>query len=373
MYITSFSADGFRNLNNVRFSPDAHLNVISGDNAQGKTNLLDAIWMMTGCRNFHGAKDKYNLGFDKPCFVCKMQYFDGRRELDVHCVVEREDPKKRHITVNGVDIYRTGTLFEAFHCVAFSPSDVELINGSPDKRRSYMDLCACQLRPNGIGLVSRASRILNQRNAGLQIVREHNVRPQDAAMWDNALAMEGARITCMRASFIRSIAPLCKELYGIMTGGRETLDIRYKSNIYKDEEIPDEPTEELTQKYRDVLEQEFAEDIRVGYTRRGIQRDEMILQINGNSVQLFGSQGQRKSTALVLKLAQAHLYNKKRRQSPIILLDDVMGELDERRQKLIYDMVSDMQVFMTLCQPSALQIGKKGKVFRMENGELFAE
>lgn len=373
MYITAFAADGFRNLHGVQFEPDPHYNIITGDNAQGKTNLLDAIWLMTGCRNFHGAKERHYLGFDADFFRCSMRFHDGRREQRIAYSVERRNQKKRMITINGVDTGKTGGLFEAFHCVAFSPSDVELVNGAPDKRRSFVDLCACQLHHGSMQYVSRASLLLAQRNAGIQNANRGRIRQEDVTLWDAQLAQTGAWISCMRANYIRSMAPLCKELYSVMTGGSEKLEVSYRSAVYGDTELPEKPTQALTDRYRERLAEHLEEDMRLGYTSRGIQRDDMLLTIDGNPVQVFGSQGQRKSTALVLKLAQAHLYNEKMKRSPVVLLDDVMGELDERRQRLIYDMVADMQVFITLCHPSSLRLTQKGKTFHMRSGVLNCE
>lgn len=370
MYITSFSADGFRNLHGVRLEPDAHFNLIIGDNAQGKTNLLDAIWLMTGCRNFHGAKERHYLGFDAPFFQCDMHFHDDRREQRISYSLERGQQKKRKITINGVDSQKTGGLFEAFHCVAFSPSDTELVNGAPDKRRAFMDLCACQLHPASMQYVSRASLLLSQRNAGIQNAAKGRMNRRDVTMWDAQLAQAGAFISCMRANYVRSMETLCRELYSVMSGGNEILQVSYRSAVYGDRELPEKPTPELIDQYRETLGLHLDEDLRLGYTVKGIQRDDLLLSIDGNPVQVFGSQGQRKSTALVLKLAQAHLYNEKNGRSPVVLLDDVMGELDERRQRLIYDMVEQMQVFITLCHPSSLRLSQRGKVFRMENGYL---
>ncbi|MBR7039338.1 MAG: DNA replication and repair protein RecF [Oscillospiraceae bacterium] len=370
MHITSFAADGFRNLHGVRLEPDPQSNLIIGDNAQGKTNLLDAIWLMTGCRSFHGAKERHYLGFDADFFQCDMQFDDGQRIQRIAYSVERGQPRRRKIAINGVDTQKTGGLFEAFHCVAFSPSDVELVSGGPEKRRSFMDLCACQLRPVGMQYVSRAAQILAQRNAGIAGAARGRLKKRDAAMWDDQLALTGTYISCLRAAFVRSLAPLCRELYSTMTGGSEVLDIAYRSSVFGTEPLPEKPTPELVARYREMLAQQLDEDLRLGYTGRGIQRDDLILQIDGNAVSIFGSQGQRKSTALVLKLAQAKLYNEKNGRSPVVLLDDVMGELDERRQRLIYDMVAQMQVFITLCHPSSLRIERRGKTFRMQAGVL---
>lgn len=371
MYITSFYADGFRNLHQVRLTPDPHFNLIIGDNAQGKTNLLDAIWLMTGCKSFHGAKERHYLGFDADFFQCDMHFHDDRREQRITYSLERGQKKKRKITINGVDSQKTGGLFESFHCVAFSPCDVELVNGAPDKRRSFMDLCACQLHPASMQYVRSAALLLAQRNAGIQNAARGRIRKNDITLWDAQLAQTGAMISCMRAAYIRSMAPLCRQLYSVMTGGSETLQISYRSAVYGDTELPERPTPELIDQYREILALHTDEDLRLGYTSRGIQRDDMLLSIDGNAVSIFGSQGQRKSTALVLKLAQAYLYNEKKGRSPVVLLDDVMGELDERRQRLIYDMVADMQVFITLCHPSSLRLEHSGgKTFRMNRGSL---
>ncbi|MBQ7012943.1 MAG: DNA replication and repair protein RecF [Oscillospiraceae bacterium] len=370
MYITHFSADGFRNLHAVRMQPDPRFNLIIGDNAQGKTNLLDAIWLMTGCRNFHGARERHYLGFDADFFVCDMKFHDDRREQRISYSMQRGLQKNRKISINGVDTSKTGGLFEHFHCVAFSPCDVDLVNGAPEKRRAFMDLCACQLHPVSMTDVNRAALLLAQRNACIQNVLKGRMRREDITMWDNQLAMTAARIACMRASYIRSISPICKALYSVMTGGNEQLSVSLRSAVYGGTELPDRATKELAALYEQRLRAHIDEDLRLGYTKNGIHRDDMILEIDGNAVSLFGSQGQRKSTALVLKLAQAHLYNQKMQRSPVVLLDDVMGELDERRQRLIYDMVSDMQVFITLCHPSSLKLDCRGKIFSMQQGQL---
>lgn len=368
MYITEFSADGFRNLKQVSFQPDKKLNLIIGDNAQGKTNLLDAIWLMTGCKNFHGVKERHYLGFDSPFFQCRMQFFDDTRNQEIRCALERGQKRKKQISVNGVENQKANALFEIFHCVAFSPEDMELITGNPDKRRSFMDLCACQLHPSRVQYVSRVNLLLSQRNASIQKAIKHKIRNQDVLIWDTQLAQAGAYLTLMRLEYVQSLAPLCERLYGIITGGKETLHISYKNAFDLSGGLLSPSMDVLAEQYQNLLASHLEEDLRLGYTQKGIQRDDLLLTIDGKPVQQFGSQGQKKTTALVLKLAQAHLYNQKQKRSPVVLLDDVMGELDERRQKFLYDTVSDMQVFITLCHASSLRLEQKAKIFQMHNG-----
>ena len=370
MHITEFSADGFRNLRQVDFRPDEKLNLIIGDNAQGKTNLLDAVWLMTGCRNFHGVKEKHYLGFDADFFRCEMHFSDDRREQEIRYTQGRGTSGKRAIFINGVEFSKTGSLFDTFHCVAFSPADTELVTGTPERRRGFMDMCACQLRPGGVRDVSRAGLLLAQRNAGIQNFLKGRGNRQEIQLWDAQLAEAGAYLTAMRSEYIRNLAPLCERLYAMITGGAETLHISYRSSLGGSESLSEASKDALKDAYLKLLAESLDEDIRLGYTHKGFQRDDLQLLIDGKPVNLFGSQGQKKSTALVLKLAQAHLYNQKMNRSPVILLDDVMGELDERRQKLIYDTVAEMQVFITLCHVSSLRLGQTGKLFRMEQGVL---
>lgn len=370
MHITEFSADGFRNLHQVHFQPDKNLNLITGNNAQGKTNLLDAIWLMTGCKNFHGVQERHYLGFSADFFQCGMKFYDGRREQQIKYSLERSQQKTKQISVNGVVTNKPASLFEAFHCVAFSPADMELVDGVPDKRRAFMDLCACQLHPDSMRYVSRASHLLGQRNASIQQAVKRKIRKQDILLWDAQLAQAGAFVTCMRAEYIKNLAPLCERLYGLITGGRETLHISYRSAVYADMSLLDASMAILESEYQKILSEHLEDDCRLGYTLKGIHRDELVITIDGRPVHLFGSQGQKKTASLVLKLAQAHLYRQKLQRSPVVLLDDVMGELDEHRQKLIYNAVSDMQVFVTLCHASSLKLEQTGKYFQMQQGVL---
>lgn len=371
MHVTEFSAHGFRNLQHVLFYPDPKLNLITGNNAQGKTNLLDAIWLMTGCRSFHGIQERHYLGFSADYFQCCMKFHDDQRIQEIRYSVEKKQQKAKKISVNGVVSNKPANLFEIFQCVAFSPADLVLIDGSPEKRRSFMDLGACQLYPERMRYVNTAVHLLNQRNAGIQQAIKKKIRKQDILLWDAQLAQVSIFLTRMRADYIRNLSPLCEELYSLITGGREKLEVSYRSAIFPD--LPDFANlqeNSFIQAYQNTLSKRLEDDFRLGYTLRGIHRDELHLTINRKPVHLFGSQGQKKTVALVLKLAQAHLYRKKLQRSPVILLDDVMGELDEQRQRLIYNAVSDMQVFITLCHASSLKLTETGKIYRMQEGSL---
>ena len=171
---------------------------------------------------------------------------------------------------------------------------------------------------------------------------------------------------------MKRLASVCETLYGGITGGTESLSVKYRSNIFKNSEIPERPTKEMQQYYFEQLRKSADDDIRLGFTAKGAGRDDFSCRIGGLSVREFGSQGQQKSTALVLKLAQASVFYETKEETPVILLDDVMGELDAKRQRLVYEIIQNMQIFLTTCQPESIgaeQTGR-GKVFFMENGAL---
>ena len=302
----------------------------------------------------------------------KLRFRDSRREQEIQFHLARGDGKQKKILLNGVPLKGGGGLFSQFQCVIFSPDDRELIRSGPEKRRAFMDLCGSQLTPAMLGCLRRFEQITAQRNAVLKQIQLGNARKRDLADWDLQLAAHGSLLTCMRFSYIRQLAAVCEQLYAGVTDGKEKLAVRYRSNLFRNSEIPDKPSADMQKYYFEQLQLAADDDIRLGFTAKGAGRDDFSCKIGGLSVKEFGSQGQQKSTALVLKLGQAAVFYEKKDETPIILLDDVMGELDAQRQKLVYDIVRDMQIFLTTCQPEA--IGKEqanaGNIYDMENGVL---
>ncbi|MGN0647344.1 MAG: DNA replication/repair protein RecF [Oscillospiraceae bacterium] len=373
MRVTALEVSHFRNLQQVKILPHTELNLILGNNAQGKTNLLEAIWACTGCRSFRGAKEWDYIGLQQPLMETKLHFTDRQREQEIIIRMQREG-RQRKIWLNRVPVQGTSKLFSAFQCVIFSPDDREYIRGGPEKRRAFMDLCGSQLNPTMLGCYRRFEQLTAQRNAMLKQVSAGFVSVTDLTDWDTQLAAYGSLLTCMRYAYIRQLSAVCTELYGKITGGKEKLTVSYRSNLFRNSEIPEQPNTEMQAYYRAALQKSVRDDVRLGFTAKGAGRDDFVCKINGLSVKDYGSQGQQKSTALVLKLAQAAVFYEKKEETPVILLDDVMGELDANRRNLVYDTVRNMQVFLTacngenLCEQNADPIQRA--VFYMENGLL---
>lgn len=356
--------------------PAEGVNLILGDNAQGKTNLLEAIWSCTGCRSFRGAKERDLIRMKAPVMHLKLRFQDSRRTQEIVFSLLRGEGGKKKMLLNGVPVPGGAMLFSAFQCVVFSPDDRQIVCGGPERRRSFMDLCGSQLSPAMLGCLRRFDHLTAQRNAVLKQISLGRASRSDLADWDRQLAAHGALLTCLRFAYVRQMAAVCERLYATVTGGRETLSVRYRSNLFRNSEIPEKPNADMQQYYFEALQQSAEDDIRLGFTAKGAGRDDFSCKINGLSVREFGSQGQQKSTALVLRLAQAAVFREKKEETPVILLDDVMGELDSARQELVYEIVRDMQVFLTACQPEA--VGRErafaretpGKIYHMAAGVL---
>lgn len=350
--------------------PHAALNLIFGNNAQGKTNLLEAIWSCTGCRSFRGAREKDFIRLKAPAMHLKMRFRDSRREQEIQLHLARGEGKQKKILLNGVPLRGGSGLFAQFQCVSFSPDDRELIRSGPEKRRGFMDLCGSQLTPAMLGCLRRFDQLTAQRNAVLKQIQLGNASVRDLADWDLQLAAHGSLLTCLRYAYLQQLASVCEQLYARITDGTEKLSVKYRSNLFRNSEIPPKPTPEMQQYYYEQLRKSAQDDIRLGFTAKGAGRDDFSCKIGGLSVREFGSQGQQKSLALVLKLAQASVFYENKDETPVILLDDVMGELDAQRQKLVYDIVQDMQIFLTTPQPESVGQVPEGAVYFMENGRL---
>lgn len=303
----------------------------------------------------------------------KIRVRDSVREQKITLEMNKGGSNPKLIHLNGVKQKGTRALFDVFKCIAFIPDDTEIVKGAPEKRRSFIDMAASQLNPIFIVHINKHNAVMNQRNALLKEIMQGKAFAAELDIWDRQAAHEGTLISFMRNEYVKKINEICGRLYRIISGGNEELELEYKSNIFRPEDFEKECGEEaFNQYYRRIRETEES-DIRTGSTHAGVNRDEILIKINGLSAKDFGSQGQIKSAALVMKLAQAEIFMKKSKEAPVVFLDDVMGELDENRQRFVFDIIKDMQVFLTTPNESALLPEIKGKILRISGGKITEE
>lgn len=367
MIITDFSADGFKNLKNVEISPAAGINVIHGENAQGKTNLIEAIWITSGARSFRGSKEKDMVAFSGEYARINLKLRDKEREQQIEAVLSK-NPRERKILLNGVKQRYLSGLFGVLKCVVFTPEDLELSKGSPDNRRSFIDLCISQIKPAYSKTVAKYENVLTQRNALLKNISLGISTPSDLDIWDEQMARLGAYISVLKYQYTKKLCIFARRLYNEISRGREDFDLRYCSTVYETLEGREDWSGEMTEEYLKLLRKNRAEDIRVGFTLAGVHRDDISVLINEASAKDFGSQGQNRSAALSMKLGQAYILFEETDEMPVILLDDVLSELDKSRREFIISKLQGMQIFITCCEPVSKL---KGKRFEMRSGEIF--
>lgn len=362
MIIKELSFENYRNLKNNKITPACDVNVIYGENAQGKTNLLEAIWLFCGGHSFRGSKENEMISFDQKYFRLGMLFDSGGREQNADIAFAQN---RKQIWINGVERASSSYLTEVFSAVVFSPEHLNLIKRGPSIRRRFIDAAICQHRIRYASMLSKYQQIINQRNALLKDIRRHSELKETLTIWDDSLTVVGAKIMKERYDYLKKLRDPARAYHLGISAQKETLDIDYLSTARTDE---NDEESVLREKLKEAFSAAQKEDFYTGYTSVGPHRDDLDFRINGISVRKFGSQGQQRSTVLSLKLSEAELLYEKNEERPVILLDDVLSELDNSRQDFLLNKVKDYQVFVTCCEKSNKEQLKNGRVFYIENG-----
>ena len=364
MIVQELSFENFRNLKNNTIHPADRVNVIYGENAQGKTNLLEALWLFCGGHSFRGAKESEMIGFDKSFFRLNMLFHSGGREQSADIAFGRD---RKQIHLNGVERASSSYLTEVFSAVVFSPEHLTLIKRGPNIRRRFLDAAICQHRVRYASMLSKYTQILNQRNALLKDIYKHKELKETLSIWDDSLAIIGAQILKERFDYLKRLREPAKIFHRGISREKEKLDITYVSTEKAEEE---DSIEVLREKMLAAFRASRHEDYSTGYTSIGPHRDDLEIRINGISARRFASQGQQRSAVLSLKLSEAQLLFEKNEERPIILLDDVLSELDNARQDFLLNKVDGYQVFVTCCEESNKEQLQNGKVFYLSDGTV---
>lgn len=372
MKITDFYAVGFRNLKELRFTPCGDVNIICGDNGQGKTNLLEAMWLFTGMRSFRGvgAKERDFIGFDDKAATLQLHFETAERAQVAKLMYPKENIRCKRAWLNGVELEATSKLFGALRCVIFYPEHLSLIKDGPDGRRNFLDNAVSQVRGGYMKTLWQYNKILSQRNALLKELYHKRSLLPTLEMWDLQLAKAGTYLTILRMDYAEKLAKVCAEYYAGISGGRERLSLSYFSTVFDGYPDAITYTDSIIEFYYDKLQRSVPEDIRQGFTSLGVHRDDLALLLNDRAAKSFASQGQQRSMVLSLKLSEAYLLRHAFSDYPVILFDDVLSELDASRQGFIMNHLGDMQVFITCCDASDIALLKQGRVFTMKNGAL---
>lgn len=363
MTVNSVKIKNFRNIADLSFAADKGVNVIYGENAQGKTNILESIWLFTGCKSFRGAKDNELIKFGEDFAKINLEFSDNIREKKSEIIIA---DKKKTSSLNGVSLRSTAELIGSFYAVIFSPVHLSLIKDGPSARRKFLDTALCQLKPSYAEHLAGYKRALIQRNALLKDLHLNSQLYDMLDTWDDQLARYSACVIKERLQYIDLLSQYSKNIYSGISENKENFSIFYSKN----ELSKDLPVKDIYLNEIENLKNSRKEDIFSKTTTVGPHRDDLEILINNVSARSFGSQGQQRSCALALKLGESEIIKKVTGETPVALLDDVMSELDEKRQDYVLNHINDRQVFLTCCDPSQVLRLCGGKSFLIKGGEI---
>lgn len=371
MRLESIRLTNFRNIGSLYLEAAAGVNVIHGENAQGKTNLTEAIWMFTGTRSFRGAKDRELIRFGQPC--CKSEICFSNQQRTQTASIELCEPsaaqekKTKQVLLNEIALESASELAGQFYAVVFSPAHLSLVRDGPVFRRRFLDTAISQILPRYDHYLHEYQRVLQQRNALLKDLARFPQLIDTMEVWEEHLARAAAAVVFCRARYVDRIRPLASTVYEGISSGREQFDLQYQCGLQPDDL---QTREVLRAAFIQEYQRTRAEDIERAATLCGPHRDDLELLVDGMPMRLYGSQGQQRSGVLALKMAECSMVEEVTGETPVVLLDDVMSELDASRRDYLLNHLEGRQVFVTCCDDESFRGLKQGKSFLIQAGKL---
>ena len=337
MNILSLNLKNFRNYTEEEITFNPGINVLTGENAQGKTNAGEAIFFACTGYSPRANKDKLVIknGEDKGEVTATADSVYGK----VSVKIEFNKNDKKSVYINGVQVLKIGELLGNIHSVFFNPADLKLVQETPEDRRRFMNISISQMSKNYFYALQRYNKILSQRNNLLKDPRK-DVVYQTLPIWDEQLCKEAGKIIRARKDFLSDLAPIAEIKHAFITDGKEFLKMRTESAYDGDEK-------EIAKAMYLDLKENIDKDIHLGFTTIGPHRDDVKFTLNGLDVRVYGSQGQQRTVALSLKLAEVETFKARFGEYPVLILDDVLSELDKNRQKKLISAVSNYQTIFT--------------------------
>lgn len=360
MIIKSLELENFRNYNTLSIDFDKGVNILYGDNAQGKTNILEAIYVSATTKSHKGSKDREIINFNsEEAHIKTILDKEGlERRVDMHL----RKSKSKGIAIDKVRIKKAAELLGLLNVVFFSPEDLSIIKDAPAIRRRFMDMELCQLDQSYLYDLNQYNKVINQRNKLLKEIYFNNDYKEMLGIWDMQLVSFGKKIIKRRAQFIEELNAIINEIHSKLSGGKENMLIKYMPYCQEDE-------------LERLLNNSLDRDIKLKMTNVGPHKDDFTFIANDIDIRMYGSQGQQRTAALSLKLSEIEIVKKITKDKPVLLLDDVLSELDSNRQNYLLDSIGDIQTIIT-CTGLEDFVNDRfeiNKIFKIENGNIVSE
>lgn len=369
MIVKAIELENFRNYAAIYASFAPGINVITGDNAQGKTNLLEAIAYLSACRSYRARSDSELIRFDAQRAVVKGEAISRNREFVLEVRLGRGIRRQLHS--NGVRLKTVAELSGILKTVLFCPEDLNLIKAGAVERRRFLDNAICQLRPRYSLALAEYRRLLEQKR---RILRDWPEKPSLLEPLDEfnlRLCQTGALVIHYRAHFVKKLGEFTPSIHGDFSSGKEELALSYQT--VKTVTDPLAPAQVIFNQLSDHMAQHRQAELDSRSCLSGPHKDDLLVDINGMSVRAYGSRGQTRTAALSLELAQREIFFENDGEYPVLLLDDVLSELDPRRQEYVLNRIQGGQVFITCCENERLSALEAGKVLHISGGTLLQE
>lgn len=371
MIITKLYIRNFRNIKEAELTFDSSLNIFVGKNAQGKTNLMEAISVCLGGSFRHVRYNQYvpvsDSGAEVFIRLCFREDNNTGSENIVEYTICNNKPQVKY---NGLNVSDASKLYGVLKYVVFVPEHLNLIKGAPELRRSYLDDVAVMQTHTHLKKLSNYNRGLKQRNNILTFSgnMSEGELAANLAPWNEVLASEGINVTYGRLRYFAFLQEYAAEIYSRLTEGAESLKMEYFSSIFKTDSIDFSDVNKLFKQYLAEMENNLQSEIKLRYTVAGVHRDDVNFYINDMPARDFASQGQLRSAALALKLSEAEIIRRKNKTCPVIILDDILSELDFVRRGFVINNIDNSQVFITCCNMDDLSALNGGRAWHTENG-----
>ena len=355
MFIKEIYLKNFRNYEEQKIELNENVNVFYGNNAQGKTNILEALYFCALGRSFRTHKESELINFKDSFSNINVSYQKNDRDNNIEISLNKKNSKV--IKFNGIKLNKNSELVGHINLVIFSPDDIMILKQGPALRRKFLDILISQLKPKYLHELNQYNKILEQRNAMLK-----SKRTETLDIWNEQLATQTEKIYNYRKEYIDKIQQRLKIIHQGLTDNKETIEIKYKTR-FKDKES-----------FIEILNETKTLDVLRGYTSEGAHREDFEISINGKSLNLYGSQGQHRTAVLALKIAELNIIKEEIGENPVLLLDDVTSELDEHRVMSIFEVVKDYQVLITCTDINSILkydcLTKNIKLYNISNGHV---
>lgn len=360
MIIKSLELSNFRNYENLNINFDEGTNILFGDNAQGKTNILESIYLCATTKSHKGSKDKEIIRFG--CEEGHIKAYINKDNIGQKIDMHLRSSKSKYIAVDGMKLKKASELLGLLKVVLFSPEDLSIIKNDPSERRNFIDAELCQIDSFYFYNLSQYKKIVEQRNSLLKDSYYNPSLLETINIWNSQLVSYGSKIIERRKLFVEQLNEIIYDIHKTLSGGREELLITYEPNT-------------LIEDFEDNLIKSKEKDIKLKQTTVGPHRDDISFLVGGIDIRKFGSQGQQRTAALSLKLSEIELVKKITKENPILLLDDVLSELDSNRQNYLLNYIGKMQTIIT-CTGLDEFVNNRfeiDKVFEIQNGKIINE